>query len=437
MTISNLGDDLLVEILILSFPNPRSACRSKSVCKRWKTLISSPRFNRRFVSHHQSINEPKPPILVASNDPESVIRGFLPTPAPSANRYGRPQPFIVFDSFDDLLLCGFAEAGEIRSHDEIFRSYLLCNPFTKQWVALPLAPERPVGYKSLVPSLVCDSNINLDLGDGQVFTHSSDYRFRVVCMYQHNDSTKLDVFCSEIGEWMKEALVLDGILKPPRIDIVSCNGAVFLSYLRAQASVYEPCVVAINPFRLDAPPTPIDVTTPLFDKQWSWNISVSKGALHMIVYEDHGTTLTICAGIVLSVWRLDDGDHLTFWRKVCEGPVRLGNFRLPSMCFVAALHPEKPEIVFFQHLDSGPEGGQLSCNLGTGGEIEFVSELQYFLRWRMFQSKVYCWYTPIPRYQVLRGMYDGSYSCWVQGNNEIDTPFIKGTHSLMDNIMGE
>ncbi|CAI0553670.1 unnamed protein product [Linum tenue] len=206
MTISNLGDDLLVEILILSFPNPRSACRSKSVCKRWKTVISSPRFNRRFVSHHQSINEPKPPILLASNDPESVIRGFLPTPAPSANRLGRPRHFMVFDSLDDLLLCGFAEAGEILSHDEIFRSYLLCNPFTKQWVALPLAPERPAGYKSLVPSLVCDSNINLDLGDGQAFAHSSDYRFRVVCMYQHSNSTKLDVFCSEIGEWMKEAL---------------------------------------------------------------------------------------------------------------------------------------------------------------------------------------------------------------------------------------
>ncbi|CAI0553508.1 unnamed protein product [Linum tenue] len=206
MTISNLGDDLLVEILILSFPNPRSACRSKSVCKRWKTVISSPRFNRRFVSHHQSINEPKPPILLASNDPESVIRGFLPTPAPGANRFGRPQHFMVFDSLDDLLLCGFAEAGEILSHDEIFRSYLLCNPFTKQWVALPLAPERPAGYKSLVPSLVCDSNINLDLGDGQAFAHSSDYRFRVVCMYQHSNSTKLDVFCSEIGEWMKEAL---------------------------------------------------------------------------------------------------------------------------------------------------------------------------------------------------------------------------------------
>ncbi|CAN0909726.1 hypothetical protein LINGRAHAP2_LOCUS25926 [Linum grandiflorum] len=50
--ISKLGDDLLVEILIRSFPDPKSACRCKAVCKQWSSLISSPSFNRRFVSHY-------------------------------------------------------------------------------------------------------------------------------------------------------------------------------------------------------------------------------------------------------------------------------------------------------------------------------------------------------------------------------------------------
>ncbi|CAN0893203.1 hypothetical protein LINGRAHAP2_LOCUS18015 [Linum grandiflorum] len=40
--ISELGDDLLVEILILSFPNPKSASRCQAVCKQWNSLISSP-----------------------------------------------------------------------------------------------------------------------------------------------------------------------------------------------------------------------------------------------------------------------------------------------------------------------------------------------------------------------------------------------------------
>ncbi|CAL1398326.1 unnamed protein product [Linum trigynum] len=407
MTISKLGDDLLVEILIRSFPDPSSACRSQSVCKRWKTLISSARFNRRFVSHHQSINnEPKPPVLVATNDPESVVRGFLPTP--SIDRVGRPEHFTVWDSLDDLLLCGFAETGGIRSHDEIFRSYLLCNPFTKQWVALPLAPERPVGYEKLVVSLACERR-----SSGSVSNHIDlDYRFRVVCTYQHINSIKLDVFCSETGEWMKEALVLDGVLRHRRANVVSCNGVVFLPYRIAQNEVYEPFIAAIDPFRLDAPPTSIDVTTPLSGgKQW-WNISVSKGALHMIVYEDG--TAPKGARIVLSVWRLDEEEDGTIiWRKVCDGPVKLGNFRLQGLCLVAALHPQKPEVVFFQHLDSGRECGQLSCNLGTGGEMEFVAELQVVPGWRMLQlqPKLTGWNTPIPKYRV---MYDGSYSCWAQ-----------------------
>ncbi|CAI0400224.1 unnamed protein product [Linum tenue] len=47
--ISKLGDDLLEKILIRSFPNPRSAGRSKPVCKRWNSLISHAGFNRGFV----------------------------------------------------------------------------------------------------------------------------------------------------------------------------------------------------------------------------------------------------------------------------------------------------------------------------------------------------------------------------------------------------
>ncbi|CAI0412582.1 unnamed protein product [Linum tenue] len=56
--INKLGDDLLVEILIRSFPNPKPACRSKLVCKRWRSLIAHPViFNRRFVAHHKTSNE--------------------------------------------------------------------------------------------------------------------------------------------------------------------------------------------------------------------------------------------------------------------------------------------------------------------------------------------------------------------------------------------
>ncbi|CAL1404712.1 unnamed protein product [Linum trigynum] len=131
--ISKLGDDLLVEILI-RLPNPGSACRSKSVCKLWNSLVSDPSFNRRSVSRRQSINEQEPPLLLPSDDPQSIVLRFLPVPA-EAREY-----FRVLDSFKDLVLCGFREAYSYRMKEEFSRLYLVCNPFTKQWIALPLAP---------------------------------------------------------------------------------------------------------------------------------------------------------------------------------------------------------------------------------------------------------------------------------------------------------
>ncbi|CAL1409536.1 unnamed protein product [Linum trigynum] len=48
-----LEDDLMVEILVRSFPDPRSAGRCKLVCKRWRNLIAGTRFKHRFASRHQ------------------------------------------------------------------------------------------------------------------------------------------------------------------------------------------------------------------------------------------------------------------------------------------------------------------------------------------------------------------------------------------------
>ncbi|CAI0476061.1 unnamed protein product [Linum tenue] len=211
--ISKLGNDLLAEILI-RLPNPRSACQSKVVCKLWRSLISDPCFSRRFLSHHQRMNKPAPPqLLLLSDDRESVVLRFLPTPHPLKRE--------VFDCFKDLLLCGLGEVGDRHSNAELARSYLICNPFTKQWIALPLAPERPVGLTELCARLVCEPLISdsLDLGGGY------EYRFRVVCIYQDRNSMKLDVFSSDSGKWNKEALVLQGCRRHRMIDVGSCNGA--------------------------------------------------------------------------------------------------------------------------------------------------------------------------------------------------------------------
>ncbi|CAI0374436.1 unnamed protein product [Linum tenue] len=208
-SINDLGDDVLAAILI-RLPDLSSACRCKSVCRRWSSLIFSPGFNRLFVSHHQGSEPPPPPLLLPSDDFSiSILLTFLPVP------YEIQAYFTVWDSFKDLVLCGFVQPPEPNGA-EVGRTLFVCNPFTKQWVALPLAPERPKGYCQPIASLVCEprKSINLELDDnGRSSIAYSEYRFRVVCMYVLHQSINLDVFCSESREWTSKALVLDGFLR--------------------------------------------------------------------------------------------------------------------------------------------------------------------------------------------------------------------------------
>ncbi|CAI0382399.1 unnamed protein product, partial [Linum tenue] len=118
---SKLGDNVLINILI-RLPDPRSACRCKIVCKRWSSLIFSVSFNRLFVSHNQS--KSAPPLLVPSyGSSPSIFLTFLPMDRQVRYRLK------VFDSFKDLILCGFADT---YTRNSLWgRSFLVCNPFTK------------------------------------------------------------------------------------------------------------------------------------------------------------------------------------------------------------------------------------------------------------------------------------------------------------------
>jgi hypothetical protein len=51
-------DDLLREILLRLPPQPSSIPRASAVCRRWRRLVTDPRFHRQFYAHHR-----KPPLL--------------------------------------------------------------------------------------------------------------------------------------------------------------------------------------------------------------------------------------------------------------------------------------------------------------------------------------------------------------------------------------
>ncbi|CAN0824642.1 hypothetical protein LINGRAPRIM_LOCUS1757 [Linum grandiflorum] len=96
-----------------------------------------------------------------------------------------------------------------------------------------------------------------------------------------------------------------------------------------------------------------------------------------------------------------------------------GKYELDK-CSVLCLHPENPEIIFLKYMDECV----LSFNprMGTG-EPELLSAVTlnfYEPGWRALQPRVSsCWPTPIPRYDHLRCMYDGSYHCWVQNTTTL------------------
>ncbi|CAI0546482.1 unnamed protein product [Linum tenue] len=427
--ISKLGDDLLEEILVRSFPHPRSACRSKSVCKRWNSLISRSRFNSRFVSHHRSRNEGQPPLLLLSKDdalplPPSLL-SFLPVPDEFRSN------FVIWDSFKDLLLCGFRYSAWDDNHERA-RSLLICNPFTEQWVALPLAPEtsscRTYGTKEvkLIGREVGNPN-DLDLGDGQVFMYP-DYRFRVLVRYEEDSlnrltrmriGSELHVFCFESRKW---STIMDSHLAP---NATSSNGKLY-----SMEHQYDVEILRFDPFRPHILPTTI-VNTTFFD-MWGaiTHFSASHGATYMVQHDR--PRHHVPDADVFVVRRLEEG-CLT-WILCHE--VSLKELKLNSgpevekmeVVSVLAQHSERPEILFLEcYCDSVFEETEIpftvvketvvfSCNLATG-KLELVADQRrctFLGRWMVLQPGTTCFSTPIPSYEKLLGMYNGSCNDLIQ-----------------------
>ncbi|CAN0892636.1 Putative F-box/kelch-repeat protein At1g15680 [Linum grandiflorum] len=359
---SKLGEDLLVEILI-RLPNPKSSCRCKAVCKRWRSLISDPSFNRRFIAHHRSKYQP-PSLFIPSHDPQSVL-SFLPLPDNA-----RPN-LRVFDCFKDLLLCGFVDTC-----DELRTSYLVCNPFTKQWIALPLAP-RTQGYFRSAALLVCQprSNYNLvadDEPESAAFVYS-EYRFRVVLLLQCGSNMTLQVFCSESSTWRQGSR---------KNVIMSSTNVVWWNELLVWVHYDMPSnrsvVLGYDPFRLDIRPDPMTAPSSLLNRliDLRGTFSISQGVFHSIVLKVEGVGDR--SRYALSVWRVEVEDDKYRWSQRYEIVLKTtpspsssssstlwGNYEL-AKCSVLCLHPEKPEIVFFRYFDNCV----LYCDQGWGLESQ-------------------------------------------------------------------
>ncbi|CAI0468801.1 unnamed protein product [Linum tenue] len=389
--------------------------------------MSDPSFNRRFISHHRSRYRPTA-LLVPAHDPLSIL-SFLPVPDEA-----RPR-FRAFDCFKDLLLCGFSNyyLGELG------RSYLVCNPFTKQWVALPLAPRNPEnGYDRSAVVLACQprctnssssNNYNLvhqlgeepELEPAAAFIYS-ECRLRLLRLLSSGLDVVLDVFCSESGEWKR--LFIKNSIQRPWSNVVWWNGLLFWMHLNPKSLHSE--LAEYNPFRLDLRSNAIPVPSALWNPlcNGSGNLSVSQGGLHIVLLEVEGVRYGLRNAF--SVWRLEkNDDDYYWWSKQHElvlnrTSLLWGRYELEN-CFVLDLHPERSEIVFLRYLEDRVFSFNVRTGMGIPELFSGISLISYDPTWRALQPRVSCWPTPIPRYDDLQCTYDGSYDCWVRSKNTTTT----------------
>ncbi|KAI5328473.1 hypothetical protein L3X38_027870 [Prunus dulcis] len=155
----------------------------------------------------------------------------------------------VVGACNDLLLC-----FPTRIHQ---RYYYICNPYTKQWVALP--PTHQV-LKSVTVGFICDpyysysdsssstSSLSKKKADNDVCINV-EYRWRVVRVF-HNFC--VDIFFSENGEWRE-----------------SKNPVVFLSELVSvlptgvayNGKLYWPCYNSFNSYVFELDPFSISINS--------------------------------------------------------------------------------------------------------------------------------------------------------------------------------
>lgn len=212
-----LTDELLIETLIRLPLKPANIC--KCVSRRFRSLISSSYFVRCYVNHHQVDNsfalyyQSKPTfhnmirpslmgIDIAFGFPIFESPGFSLTFL-ACSEQQKQETLQYLASNNGLVLCCAALRRPIV--------YFVCNPLTKQWVALPPPPSN---VKTVYVGFICNPQYSCDddhQGGGES-EMGSKTTYKVVRIdvvncespRQLSGTLKLEIFCSVSGRWTEE-----------------------------------------------------------------------------------------------------------------------------------------------------------------------------------------------------------------------------------------
>ncbi|XP_051223184.1 uncharacterized protein [Lolium perenne] len=134
-------DDMLREILIRLPPEPSSLPRASAVCRRWRGLVTDPKFHRQFLAHHR-----KPPhlgVILWFRNQGIVFNSILDPPdriPPARFSLGR------YSSRGDdcsLLDC---RHGLVLISDWARHEVAVCDPFTGEQRCVAVPSEMRIGY---------------------------------------------------------------------------------------------------------------------------------------------------------------------------------------------------------------------------------------------------------------------------------------------------
>ncbi|XP_021761327.1 putative F-box protein At3g23950 [Chenopodium quinoa] len=369
MQINDLPDSLLIEILT-RLPC-QFAVRSKTVCKRWLSLISDPFFIRSFV-HHQSLNHSSPFTLVhqfyywhhhfaetasrklhvVSEHPilksQELFLDFLP-----CFQHPNQWPIRILASHGDLMVC---HDNKLFSHQS---KYYVCNLLTKQWRALPPIPGRHV-EDDMAIGLVTYGDI-LPIFNYKVV--------RILKLGSHSSHLIAEIFSSDTGEWSESLLSCPQSIRRIwqfRTSAVTLNNALHWIINGNDGET----IIVLDPF------SGINGQCRLIDPPFELKFEMAHVCLGTCREKLRMSTIKgVHPNRMLKVWELKDydkGEWLLQYRICLKEMVFVSDYQFNMLEFstnlVLSFHPKDEDVVYLRchnHI--------VKCNMRKG-TLDVVSK---------------------------------------------------------------
>ncbi|CAN6205773.1 unnamed protein product [Urochloa humidicola] len=201
-----LPDDLIVNIL--SRLPPKSLCRFMCVCKSWRALVCDP------AHHHIFAHTTSWPCFFFSRYHDDIpSQGFVTSKGdgglPLVNSRLSFLPasicgeITLLDSCNGLLLlrCSPANGAAATIPPQPASYYVVCNPATGEWVALP-QPSLEPGFDDFYRK-ACSAALGFD---PSVSPHFHVFQLEEKEQRYNHFVKAVEIYSSETGKWIRKEM---------------------------------------------------------------------------------------------------------------------------------------------------------------------------------------------------------------------------------------